>query len=297
MVRRLGDLLWRARRRSGEPTSLSAEVPADLRETAQRLEHALSEAGTPEEATGERGALTAYRTVFGATSPTGGLEGRRDPMVLSLTGARIGVAAAGAVLLGLGGLSAAAYSGALPAPAQNVAHEAIGAPAAEGKAHRAKHAASGVRVGAPGTPPSEAVGPDARGPAAYGLCNAFDPAKDKGEARKNSVAYRNLVRAAGGESKLKAYCDSVATRKDKAAKPAKTAKPDDRATGKPSDKATGRPTGKPQKSGPATPSATPPTTSATRSLAPAPTTTTTTAATTTAASPPATRTASSATTG
>lgn len=127
--------------------------------------------------------------------------------------------AAGAV--GLGGAAAAAYTGSLPTTLQNAAHDTIGAP----KAHHNGSA----------TP----VGPDATGHAAYGLCTAFDKVKVHGKAKEKSVAYRNLVTAAGGADKVAAYCASVP-------KPGETPStaPSQHPTGKPSSLPT-HPTGKP----------------------------------------------------
>ncbi|WP_404386480.1 hypothetical protein LL946_07880 [Knoellia locipacati] len=66
------------------------------------------------------------------------------------------------------------------------------------------------------------VGPDATGPAAFGLCRAWaNHAKhDDGKERAaGSVAMRNLAEAAGGESKVEAYCATVPH-------PSQRAKPD-----------------------------------------------------------------------
>jgi hypothetical protein len=79
-----------------------------------------------------------------------------------------------------------------------------------------------------GTP----VGPDASGPAAFGLCNAWSHHSDK-DKPGSSVAFRNLAEAVGGESKIAAHCAKVphpgssnASKKPKdATKPSGTAKP------------------------------------------------------------------------
>ena len=54
---------------------------------------------------------------------------------------------------------------------------------------------------------STPAGPDAFGPAAFGLCNAFS----NGGLGTTSTAYAALVRAAGGEDGVGAYCATVAT--------------------------------------------------------------------------------------
>jgi len=53
---------------------------------------------------------------------------------------------------------------------------------------------------------STPAGPDAFGPAAFGLCNAFS----NGGLGTTSTAYAALVRAAGGEDGVGAYCATVA---------------------------------------------------------------------------------------
>jgi hypothetical protein len=196
---------------------------------------ALTAPAAPDELAGEDQALA----MFNARS-----WGRRSrpafwrPAVLStVIATKLGAAAAaGAVTLS--GAAAVAYTGNLPAGLQDVAHRTIKAP------------------------PAHAKGPDATGPAAYGLCQAFAKDKDKnkdkdkdkedkgaeksaepkgkpteapapkpgkglgrdkvngngngkaddagpGASKKGSVAYRNLVRAAGGEDKVEAYCATV----------------------------------------------------------------------------------------
>lgn len=55
------------------------------------------------------------------------------------------------------------------------------------------------------SPTSTAAGPDATGPAAFGLCNAFT----NGGLSTTSTAYAALVQAAGGEDGVGAYCATV----------------------------------------------------------------------------------------
>jgi hypothetical protein len=92
-------------------------------------------------------------------------------------------------------------NGSAAAALQRIAHEVIAAP--------------GVRD----TPASNAtstaaqrgrkVGPSASGSAAYGLCNAYQRAEQNGNAAEKAVAFRNLVNAAGGASKVAAFCAQV----------------------------------------------------------------------------------------
>src|SRR6478672_3031188 len=73
-------------------------------------------------------------------------------------------------------------------------------------------------------------GPDATGPAAFGLCNAFK----HGGLATTSVAYAALVKAADGAGKVADYCAKVSH-------PGATARPG----GSPTDHPTGEPTGLP----------------------------------------------------
>jgi hypothetical protein len=128
-------------------------------------------------------------------------------MISTLLGAKLGAAlAAGAV--SFGAVGAAAYTGVLPDGAQQLAHTAIGAPApGQGEnaddtkdatdaandaaeatrkaADAAKEAAEATKDPADGTK-STAVGPDASGPAAFGLCTAWGPRPDP-RARSRQV--------------------------------------------------------------------------------------------------------------
>jgi hypothetical protein len=123
-------------------------------------------------------------------------------MLGTLAGTKIVTAlAAGAVALG--GLGAAAYAGTLPDSAQDVAHTLIGAPSGHGKGHgKGLNKHNGNETGGP-------VGPDATGPAAYGLCTAYENAKVHGKAVDHSVAFGNLAAAAGGVNKIDQYCDKI----------------------------------------------------------------------------------------
>ena len=179
----------------------------DLTDPAlEPLRVALTADATAAELTGEAETLAAYRAVP--------WKRRRSVWRPAVLATKVGVATVAGVV-GLSGVATAAYTGSLPDTLQDVAHKTIKAP----KAH----------------PPAQAVGPDAKGEAAYGLCQAFakdkepkatpthEPqghgkglgnkptaaGKERGQAKEKSVAYRNLVRAAGGESKVDAYCAAV----------------------------------------------------------------------------------------
>ncbi len=121
-----------------------------------------------------------------------------------------GALAAGA--LAAGGTGVAAYTGSLPDAVQQGAHDLIGAPAprtagaspseaakATGKAHGAGDASA--------APSATPAGPDATGPAAYGLCEAYT----HGGLDASSTAYASLVTAAKGASKIVTYCAGIAS--------------------------------------------------------------------------------------
>ena len=133
---------------------------------------------------------------------------RRRRSLTSLT-ARAAAAAAVAATA-LGGVAAAAYTGALPAPAQQFAHGVIGAPSPQ-PSDRPGTPQPSHRPGAPQATPArpDAAGPDAAGPAASGLCTAYAHAKAHGTASQKAVAFRNLAAAAGGAAKIAAYCAAV----------------------------------------------------------------------------------------
>lgn len=59
---------------------------------------------------------------------------------------------------------------------------------------------------------STPVGPDATGPAAFGLCNSYTHG---GLKNPKSTAYKALVKAAGSESSIAAYCETVAAPQDR----------------------------------------------------------------------------------
>ncbi|TQJ50239.1 hypothetical protein [Phycicoccus sp. SLBN-51] len=55
-------------------------------------------------------------------------------------------------------------------------------------------------------PPTSASVENGNLPAAYGLCNAFDRAAQRGDDIATAQAFRNLAHAAGGASRVSAYC-------------------------------------------------------------------------------------------
>jgi hypothetical protein len=173
-------------------------LPPGLRPLADGLA-ALTARPASDELAGEAAALAEFYNQVGVPVPVSRSRHRRHPLLTPLLSARAAATAAVAAL-SLGGFATAAFAGALPAPAQQFAHHTFGAPAANGGQ------ATGTHPGATTTP----TGPDATGPAAFGLCTAWAHAKAHGSPGQQAVAFRNLTAAAGGASNVAAYCAAVA---------------------------------------------------------------------------------------
>ena len=212
------------------------------------VEWSLTAEATPAELADERVALGAFHSLPkssrtsstrviaigpAAVGVTGLSRGRRDTAVrLGRHGrsvarhsrtAVLGVAVASASVVSLGGISAAAYVGALPEGAQQVMHNVIGAPAPGSR----NHGVGSHNGGTPGSDASSAArgrGPDAASPAPLGLCRAWQVDNAKGTSRDKSVAFRDLASAAGGAAKVDGYCAVALARHPLATKPAKAPK-------------------------------------------------------------------------
>jgi hypothetical protein len=208
---------------------------------------ALRAPARPYELSGEKGALDAFRAAKAAGVATALKE--KDMLepgspFRRLANPRFGAKAAVAAVacsLALGGVAAAATTGSLPGPLQTFAH-VLGAPAAGDNADSAKAGPTGTDSGDPtteptitsstdstanpsasGSPTRDGGGPNALGPAAWGLCHAFgtktwgngfgQPASAEPAGRKPdnpSVAYRNLVAAAAAKGlTVDAFCGLV----------------------------------------------------------------------------------------
>jgi hypothetical protein len=170
-------------------TDVPADTAAGLQPVAEVLA-ALRGGPARDELAGEAMALAEFRRMAGV-SPQPRRSRRRRPNVLtSLLSAK--AAAAAVAALSLGGLATAAFTGTLPAPAQRIAHNVIGAPAAHP------------------SPSGSPAGPDlSNGHSAYGLCTAYQHAIKHGSAAQKSVAFKNLVKAAGGADMVAAFCAKV----------------------------------------------------------------------------------------
>jgi hypothetical protein len=198
------NFLWPGRQDASaiEDASLSAllsggAVPEDLAaglQPAADVLAALRARPASDELAGEALAMAEFRNRIGVPDPVRRSRPRRRPALLtSFLSAKVAVAAA-AVAITIGGVATAAYAGALPGPAQRIAHDVIGAPAA----HKDTHASNLTAFA--GRPP------------VHVLCLAYARAKAHGTAAQQAAIYSKLVKAAGGAGKIAAYCRPVKRR-------------------------------------------------------------------------------------
>jgi hypothetical protein len=146
----------------------------------------------------------------------------------ALLTSKVAAGALAAGTLAIGGTAAAAYTGNLPTPLQQSAHNLVGAPAPAASAALATRTTptdtteateATEKATATDSPSATPVGPDATGPAAYGLCQAFT----RGGLDSSSTAYRSLTIAASGASDIAAYCAAVVSQGESAShRPAET---------------------------------------------------------------------------
>ena len=219
--------------------------PPGVGRTADVL-HALTGPATPSELNGHRQAMAAYADTFAARAA--GQRPRRLVLLSSLLGVRALAGAAGSALA-LGAVGAVVLTSTTLGPAHtpqslplgtgttttsSVTHSSDDAEDEDGTTDASGTATTGASGSA-----TTAAGPDASGPAAFGLCNAWSHHQAKGRttAPGRSVAFRNLAEVAGGEGRIAAYCakvphpgnptagdDSSEAEKDKAAKPSHPSK-------------------------------------------------------------------------
>lgn len=219
------------------------DVSVPLQHVADVLA-ALRAAPATDEAGGKAAALAQFRQQVGVSSQPSRSRVRRPTLRSSVLSTRA-AAAAVAGLIGVGGLATAAFAGALPSSAQMLAHDAIGAPSPHSSNNAGAN--SHARTGPSGTP----VGPNASGPAAFGLCTAYANAAQSGNAAQKAVAFRNLEKAAGGAANVASFCASVSHPGASAAPQRGTAsshpgsKPTSHPTGEPTSHATGPPSSHP----------------------------------------------------
>ena len=193
------------------------------------LLRALTAPADERELDGLGGAVRSFRAAR-VTSPPHST--RRASMIFTLAGAKLGATLA-ALAVGAGGVATVAYvSASTPAATPEAHSTSAGSPTSVDATTHARRS-----TGAPsGT--ATAVGPDATGPAAHGLCTAWANVADKGKAAQ-APAFRNLAAAAGGVDKVAAWCAALPAA---GASDGATGQPSDHPTGKPSEHPTGKPT-------------------------------------------------------
>lgn len=125
-----------------------------------------------------------------------------------LISSKIAMGAVALSTLAAGGTVAAAYTGNLPAPLQQSAHSLIGAPAPIAPTESTTPIPADTATSTPTPLPSSTpVGPDATGPAAFGLCQAYT----HGGLATSSIAYGSLLKAAGSAGNITVYCTTIAS--------------------------------------------------------------------------------------
>lgn len=170
---------------TGQP--LPPDVPRQARMTADALA-SLGDPERPGALAGEAAARSAFARSAGspATDPTTTRPSGRPARPRRSVRVRPRLAAVLAAAVMLGGTVAAAYAGVLPAPIQDVAHLAVGAPAPHHVAPRS-HPRSHART----------------------LCAAYQRAHVHGNPAARARQERKLARAAGGAGKINGYCASL----------------------------------------------------------------------------------------
>jgi hypothetical protein len=124
-----------------------------------------------------------------------------------LISSKIALGALGVAVVAVGGTAAVAATSNLPEASQGIVHSASATP----DPTKSAKAETGESTEAPSAT-SAPKGPDAKGAAAFGLCNAFT----HGGLGTKSVAYGSLVTAAGSAAKIPAYCATVIASKKSA---------------------------------------------------------------------------------
>jgi hypothetical protein len=227
------------------------EAYAGLQPAAALLA-ALNAAPQEGELAGHARALAEFRHRDGVPAHARRSARRRPRLLTALLTAKAAAAAGAAAIALGGGVAAAAYTSTLPAPAQQFAHSVIGAPSPQ-PSHRPGSPQPSHRPGTLQATPArtDAGGPDATGPAAFGLCTAYAHAKAHGTASQKAMAFRNLAAAAGGAAKVAAYCTAVPhPGSSRSSQPASApthpaGQPASHPTGKPSSQPTPHRTGRP----------------------------------------------------
>lgn len=164
------------------------------------LFRAASAPASAAELAGEGSAMAAFRAAMvTGVSTTQRRAPWRPRMITTLTATTAGKFALAAIAGGvsLGGASAAAFATALPAPLQNIAHHAIGAPAA----HHSKSKAHSESPAPSASPSATSLTASNRG-----QCKSFE---QSGPKPSTNPQWQQLITAAGGESNVAAFCTAL----------------------------------------------------------------------------------------
>jgi hypothetical protein len=174
---------------SGDP--LPPDAPGQARTMADMLA-SVADPASPGALAGETAARAAFVRANSpaSLSPVSHPPARPGHAWLPTSLAARIAAAVIAATVGLGGAAAAAYGGVLPGPIQDLAHQAIGAPAAHT-----------MRAQTPGHSDSR--------PAAARLCAAYQDSKRHGSPGALRAEFVKLAKAAGGPGKINSYCTAV----------------------------------------------------------------------------------------
>jgi hypothetical protein len=198
-----------------------AQAPPGYAEVAALLA-ATAAPPTPDELAGQAAALVELRA---ATRPRRAVVGFRRA-ARPPRRRRAGLAAVALVGALVTGGAAAAASGNLPAPVRDVARSILGTvsggpgPATPTQPDPAASspASTGATAGPKGPIPIDSTapgsGPKGAGPVAEpdreGLCKAFLASQDKEHGKQmDAAAFERLAEAAGGESRIPAYCNGT----------------------------------------------------------------------------------------
>jgi hypothetical protein len=208
----------------------------------------------------ELAGMSQATTWFAGSTPAGSARSSRSRAAgivaaLVATKTALGATAAAAAV---GVASVGAATGTLPAPAQDAAHAAFGAPASDNAERKA--AAAAERAADKAAREAERAADDAAAaapsPSMVGLCRAYAHVKDSSGKALENPAFTALLTEGGGSTGVDAFCTTTLAdaeadatedhgKSDESSRPADAGKPDGAGkpdtTGKP--EVTGRPDG------------------------------------------------------
>jgi hypothetical protein len=167
-----------------------------------------------DELAGERAAVAGFLAAHRNAAATAQSK-RRNRAQLRLSTRAVALKVAAAVtVLAMGGTAVAAQTGKLPAGAQQRVHDmlsSLGVPAPDGGPRPAStgpvRPSTSAQPSATPTPPISAAPADA---AALTLCRQWDAARQKPHGKAMTAEAKHaLVEAAGGQSKIAAFCTAL----------------------------------------------------------------------------------------